>query len=235
MFFAAGRISPIALTAAVLMLGSFGHANALEQQERNRNHSLLVVAQAQTPSNTCARERTACLSAHVREGSFGSRYVPPGEGAECEAAYQACLDPDRCTLAEKACLRGAVRTTSAGAEYVPPEDVARCRAASQACLSGQQQSVQPAPRPPHVDIPHVDINGAWGSNIGVDYQITQTGNSFRWVCGIPGETGNGSIDGNKVRASWSGPRSSGSASGVVVVVGRPTKIEWSNGVIFLKR
>ena len=84
---------------------------------------------------------------------------------------------------------------------------------------------------------NVDINGAWGSNIGVDYQITQTGNSFRWVVerGIPGETGNGSIDGNKVRASWSGPKGSGSASGVVVVVGGPTKIEWSNGVIFLKR
>jgi hypothetical protein len=190
MFFVAGRKCPIALTATVLVFGSFGHAHSLEQQQRNWNRGVIVVAQAETPSNSCARERTACLGAHVRKGMFGS-------------------------------------------EYVPPEDTARCQAEYQACLSGQQQSVQqPATRSPSVD-----INGAWGSNIGVDYQITQTGNSFRWIVvrGIQGETGNGSIDGNKVRASWSGPRSSGSAAGVVVVAGRSTRIEWSNGVVFLKR
>jgi hypothetical protein len=234
MVFLAGRIRPIALIAAALLLGAFGYAQGHEQQARDQNHDLLVVAQAQTPSNTCARERTACLQAHVREGSFGSRYVPPDEGAECEAAYQACLNPDACTRGRAACLKGAVRRTTAGVAYVPPDDLARCNETYRACAPGgaaaTPKSSQPAARPPVVD-----INGAWGSNIGVNYQITQTGNSFRWVCGIRGETGNGTIEGNKVSASWSGPSGSGSASGVVVVVGRPTRIEWSNGVIFLRR
>ena len=49
------------------------------------------LTQAQTPSNSCARERTACLSGSVRTGMFGSKYVPPDDVARCSAAYQACL------------------------------------------------------------------------------------------------------------------------------------------------
>ena len=91
MFFAAGRIRPIVLTAAVLVFGSFGHAHALEQQERNWNHGVIVVAQAETLSNTCARERTQCLRARVQKGILGSEYVPPDDTARCQAAYRACL------------------------------------------------------------------------------------------------------------------------------------------------
>ena len=86
----------------------------------NRNHGIIVVAQAETPSNTCARERTECLRARVQKGILGS-------------------------------------------EYVPPDDTARCQAAYQACLAGQQQSVQPAPRPPTTP----NAPGAVGGQQGV--------------------------------------------------------------------
>ena len=43
------------------------------------------------PSNTCARERTACLGANVQRGNFGSQYVPPAATERCNAAYQSCL------------------------------------------------------------------------------------------------------------------------------------------------
>lgn len=43
------------------------------------------------PSNTCARERTACLGANVQKGSFGAQYVPPAATERCNAAYQSCL------------------------------------------------------------------------------------------------------------------------------------------------
>jgi hypothetical protein len=43
------------------------------------------------PSNTCARERTACLGANVQTGSFGAQYVPPAATERCNAAYQSCL------------------------------------------------------------------------------------------------------------------------------------------------
>lgn len=166
MFFVAGRIRPIALIAAVLVFGSFGHAHGLDQQERNRNHGPLVVAQAQTPSNTCARERTACLQAHVREGSFGSRYVPPDEGAECEAAYQACLNPDACTRGRAACLKGAVRRTTTGVEYVPPDDLARCNETYRACTPGGGSATPKSPQPPRPPGRSAAPTGAFQINPG---------------------------------------------------------------------
>ncbi len=226
------RNALIAMAAAIvagLMIGDGLHSGL------PRGEALVSSAKAQTPSETCASARSACLRAHAREGQFGSRYVPPGEGVECEAAYQQCLKPDRCTLAEKACLRGAARATSTGAAYVPPEDAARCHAAYEACVSDTGSQNEKDSRPPAAT--DVDISGSWGSNIGVDYNITQTGKSFRWVVtrGIPGETANGRINGDRVSATWSGPNSHGSASGVVKGRGRPTRIEWSNGVVFLRR
>ena len=122
------RLQTLTALTMLLAASSVTHAqltDRLAPAAQNRNHNAFVVAQAQTPSNTCARERTACLRAHVREGPFGSRYVPPDEGAECEAAYQACLNPDACTRGRAACLKGAVRRTTTGVEYVPPNDLAR--------------------------------------------------------------------------------------------------------------
>jgi hypothetical protein len=63
----------IALTAVLLLSGTFD------------------TVQAETPSNTCARERTECLRARVQKGMLGSEYVPPDDTARCQAAYRACL------------------------------------------------------------------------------------------------------------------------------------------------
>lgn len=81
----------------------------------------------------------------------------------------------------------------------------------------------------------INISGLWGSNVGASYRITQSGNSFRWVVvqGTQTETGNGSVNGNNVSASWSGTNGSGSASGVIT--GNLKTIEWNNGAIFMKR
>jgi hypothetical protein len=73
MFLAARRFPFIALTAVLLLSSSVGGAKA------------------QTPSNSCARERTECLRARVQKGILGSEYVPPDDAARCNAAYQACL------------------------------------------------------------------------------------------------------------------------------------------------
>lgn len=91
MFFAARGITVSALTTVILLLG---FPDSLPYKAAtNRNHDVMVVAQAQaqTPSNSCARERTACLSGSVRKGLYGSEFVPPEDAARCNAAYQACL------------------------------------------------------------------------------------------------------------------------------------------------
>jgi hypothetical protein len=56
----------------------------------------------------------------------------------------------------------------------------------------------------------VNISGVWGSNIGAQYRITQSGNTFRWVVvqGTQTETGNGTLNGYNVSASWSGTNGS---------------------------
>jgi hypothetical protein len=105
-------------------------------------------------------------------------------------------------------------------------------------ISGSEEADRPRAVPhPKRPAAAIDINGVWGSNIGSDYQITQTGNTFRWVVvhGAQRETATGTMDGSNVSASWSGTNGSGSASGVIVVVGGLKKIEWSNGAVFLKR
>jgi hypothetical protein len=81
----------------------------------------------------------------------------------------------------------------------------------------------------------VNISGVWGSNIGAQYRITQSGNSFRWVVvqGTQTETGNGTVNGYNVSASWSGTNGSGSASGVIAESLKT--IEWSNGAVFMRR
>jgi hypothetical protein len=103
-------------------------------------------------------------------------------------------------------------------------------------ISGGEEAERPHATP-QSKRPAVNISGLWGSNVGADYRITQTGNSFRWVVerGAQSETGNGIVDGYKVTASWSGTNGPGSASGVIMVVGRLTKIEWNNGAVFLKK
>ncbi|NJL08068.1 MAG: hypothetical protein HC900_07230 [Methylacidiphilales bacterium] len=82
-----------------------------------------------------------------------------------------------------------------------------------------------------------NIGGFWGSNINFDYQITQSGTSFSWVVvrGTQHETGTGTVNGDRVSASWSGTNGSGTANGIIRGGANATRIEWSNGVVFMKR
>lgn len=80
------------------------------------------------------------------------------------------------------------------------------------------------------------LEGRWGSNIGVEYLITQSGHDFIWDV-VPGkismEKGRGKIVGSSVSASWSGSNGADTASGEAVIVdGQVTMIRWSNGVVF---
>jgi hypothetical protein len=81
-----------------------------------------------------------------------------------------------------------------------------------------------------------DISGHWNSNIGFEYDITQSGNAYRWVVtkGTPRETGEGTVQGDQVRATWSGTNGSGSVDGRVLRGGSTVSIEWSNGVRFFR-
>jgi hypothetical protein len=113
-------------------------------------------------------------------------------------------------------------------------------------ISGSEEEAQrpraapPAKRPAAVNSSGVNSNGVnisglWGSNIGAQYRITQSGDSFQWVVvqGTQTETGNGTVNGHNVSASWSGTNGSGSASGVIA--GSLNTIEWSNGAIFMRK
>lgn len=82
-----------------------------------------------------------------------------------------------------------------------------------------------------------DISGQWNSSSGLVYTITQTSGQFAWKVAATGETGQGTILGQDISASWSGPAGSGLAKGKITAVdtyGKPTQIEWSNGVRFFR-
>ena len=82
------------------------------------------------------------------------------------------------------------------------------------------------------------IGGIWTA-MKFTYTITQTGNTFTWTnSGIPGEAATGTIDGTAVKAAWKrGMAGDGSATGKVVTDagGRAIRIEWSNGVHFVRK
>jgi hypothetical protein len=82
------------------------------------------------------------------------------------------------------------------------------------------------------------IGGTWTA-MTFTYTLTQTGNTFTWTnSGIPGEAATGTIDGTTVKASWKrGMSGDGSATGKVVTdaSGRAIRIEWSNGVHFVRK
>jgi type VI protein secretion system component Hcp len=82
--------------------------------------------------------------------------------------------------------------------------------------------------------PQTDLSGAWGSNIGLTYTITQSGSQITWtdstsVVGTIVSTASG------LSTTWSDASGQHSATGTILErdnAGRPTKIAWSNGVVF---
>jgi len=82
-----------------------------------------------------------------------------------------------------------------------------------------------------------DLAGTWGSNIGLTYTITQSGTQCTWTDsnGVPGTI---TLAASGLMTNWTDAGGPHSATGVITesdATGRPTKIEWSIGVVFLRQ
>jgi len=82
-----------------------------------------------------------------------------------------------------------------------------------------------------------DLAGTWGSNIGLTYTITQSGTQCTWTDNN-GATGTITLAASGLTTNWADGGGPHSATGVITesdATGRPTKIAWSNGVVFLRQ
>ena len=82
----------------------------------------------------------------------------------------------------------------------------------------------------------IDISGVWQSNVGLTYHISQSGNDFTWRVAGRSQTGSGTLHGLELSASWLEGNKRGAARGVIALDQnrRAGRIEWSNGVVFLR-
>lgn len=82
----------------------------------------------------------------------------------------------------------------------------------------------------------LDIAGTWTYGTEWVYVITQNDAKFTWSLARNNQKAEGTITGKSVSASWSGPTSSGSATGTIIVdaKGKAVRIEWSNGIVFTR-
>lgn len=48
------------------------------------------LAEAQTCSANCTKQKDACMAAGAREGNFGTRYVPPEVVRDCSDGFREC-------------------------------------------------------------------------------------------------------------------------------------------------
>jgi hypothetical protein len=91
--------------------------------------------------------------------------------------------------------------------------------------------------PAELGVP-AQIAGTWTA-MGTTYTISQSGGIIRWTNpGLGGENASGTVDSKTVRAEWRGGRfGNGSGTGRIVFDGngRAIRIEWSNGVVFLRQ
>ena len=102
-----------------------------------------------------------------------------------------------------------------------------------AATAQKPQQIQALPLQPRA----VDVSGTWKGPSGVTYQITQNDVQFTWVVAATGEKGAGTLNGMAIGAKWSSLLSSGSGNGKIIAVdanGRAIRIEWDNGVVFLR-
>jgi type VI protein secretion system component Hcp len=87
--------------------------------------------------------------------------------------------------------------------------------------------------PARAQAPQDDFSGAWGSNFGLTYTITQSGSQVSWKDSA-GVVGTIVWTASGLSTTWSDTTGQHSATGTIVERdsgGRPTKIAWSNGVV----
>jgi len=84
----------------------------------------------------------------------------------------------------------------------------------------------------------LDISGTWRSNIGLTYELRQSGGRFTWTVDSSDETAEGTLDGQALSVSWTSPGGgTNTATGKITATdakGRAIRIEWDNGVVFLR-
>ncbi len=82
----------------------------------------------------------------------------------------------------------------------------------------------------------VDLSGKWESNVGVVYEIQQTGDVFTWSASSLNETAQGSLTGNdQLKVDWTGTFGLGSTNGNITQkdsTGKARRIQWDNGIVF---
>jgi hypothetical protein len=92
--------------------------------------------------------------------------------------------------------------------------------------------------PPPATLVAPDIGGTWLSSVGVLYHLNQAGMSFTWTAPQLGHNGAGNVlSGTELSAQWTDAAGNQSATGKITGFdskGKPTRIEWSNGVTFTR-
>jgi len=81
----------------------------------------------------------------------------------------------------------------------------------------------------------VDLSGTWNSNIGLVYQISQSGNKLSYQDPLMHKPVNGTVDGKTVTVSWTEGNAVKNLKGTITSVGNDSKakrIEWKNSVVF---
>jgi hypothetical protein len=139
-------------------------------------------------------------------------------------------------------------STSTGGTAATPQASTSVRAVAPEAPSTTRVTAPPAPETtttpsdrtplsPSVMTIRTNVSGQWKSSIGFVYNITQQGNQFKWTVVNINQTGEGTITGNDVSASWKGQNGAGSSSGKITAFdssGKPTEIKWNNGVRFYR-
>jgi hypothetical protein len=144
-------------------------------------------------------------------------------------------------------LAGPVSTTIGGTPTTPqastsvrvvaPEAPSTTRVVAPPAPDIKQPSSERTPLSPSVMTIRTNVSGQWKSSIGFVYNITQQGNQFKWTVVNSDQTGEGTITGNDISASWKDQKGAGSSSGKITAYdssGKPTEIKWNNGVRFFR-
>ncbi len=126
-----------------------------------------------------------------------------------------------------------VRWVDNSPAFQPPPPAAKSTHAT-APPAPESDSSDRTPPPPSTVF--TDVSGQWNSSIGLVYSITQAGDQFEWTVANRNETGQGTIEGDRISASWKGQLGAGSAVGQITVdsSGRATELKWNNGVRFYR-
>jgi hypothetical protein len=129
-----------------------------------------------------------------------------------------------------------VNTSSAHATAPPASNAKKTLPDKTQAPPGLQTAKAPLDKkllPPSSGVTDAGISGQWNSNIGVVYEIQQSGNNFTWSVPSLNQSGTGTVSGNIVTMSGPGWTVKGTIT-ETDASGRPTKIVGENNVILFR-